>query len=306
MKCARLVALAVTAALRRAAATTEGDGGGGMQVEALPRESDNDTDDNDEDGLIQIILKGSQLCEQLENVVSFTVIDSIINNNTNNNNNNTVEERSIGRQLSSMCIKHSVISHGFLIWAKVQSSGVDFVETANYTSVSPCILCLTKLICRYHPLSRPTALEIALIFLGHSNREISSQKMQSIKEQCLRLLLWLSTQGMSLAVLSVVQNRLDKNSKGVGSSSCETLDSSLVRYFFIGLMDIIRPPFSIAFVRAFGGLLLIGPCVDALQSKLVDVSTRENIARLVNQFEAGSVLREDDKLLLSKLKAVYG
>ena len=307
MKCARLVALAVIAALRRTVATTEGgDGGGGMQVEALPQESNNDTDDNDEDGLIQIILKGSQLCEQLENVVSFTVIDSIINNNTNNNNNNTVEERSIGRQLSSMCIKHSVISHGFLIWAKVQSSGVDFVETANYTSVSPCILCLTKLICRYHPLSRPTALEIALIFLGHSNREISSQKMQSIKEQCLRLLLWLSTQGMSLAVLSVVQNRLDKNNKGVGSSSCETLDSSLVRYFFIGLMDIIRPPFSIAFVRAFGGLLLIGPCVDALQSKLVDVSTRENIARLVSQFEAGSVLREDDKLLLSKLKAVYG
>ena len=304
MKCARLAALAVIAAFRRAAVTTEGGGGVVMPVEVLPRETNNDTDNNDEDGLIQIILKGSQLCEQLENVVSFTVIDSIINNNTNNNN-NTVEERSIGRQLSYMCIKHSVISYGFLIWAKVQSSGVDFVETANYTSVSPCILCLTKLICRYHPLSRPTALEIALIFLGHSNRDISSQKMQSIKEQCLRLLLWLSTQGMSLAVLSAIQNRLDKNNKGVGSS-CETLDSSLVRYFFMGMIEILSPPFSIAFVRAFGSLLLIGPCVDALQSKLVDVSTRENIAQLVSQFEVGSVLREDDKLLLSKLKSVYG
>jgi hypothetical protein len=40
--------------------------------------------------------KGSQLCKQLENVVSFTVIDSIINNNTNNNNNNAIEERSMG------------------------------------------------------------------------------------------------------------------------------------------------------------------------------------------------------------------
>ena len=46
--------------------------------------------------------------------------------------------------------------------------------------------------------------------------------------------------------------------------------------------------------------------MDALQSKLVDVSTRENIAQLVSQFEVGSVLREDDKLLLSKLKSVYG
>jgi hypothetical protein len=77
---------------------------------------------------------------------------------------------------------------------------------------------------------------------------------------------------MSLVVLSAILNRLDKNNKGVGSS-CETLDLSLVCYFFMGMIEILSPPFSISFVRAFGSLLLIGPCVDALQSKLVDVST---------------------------------
>jgi hypothetical protein len=276
MKCARLVALAVTAS-ERAARSSPGD-----QVEVT---------ESDEDVLSEIILKGSQLCEQLENMVSFTVIDKVDENT----------EGSVGRRLSSMCIQHPVVSQGFLIWAKEQGSGSDFVETASYPTVSPSILCLVRLICRYHPLARPAALDISLLFLGHSNREISHQKMQSIKEQCLRLMLWLSTRGLSHVVISAVQNKLEK---GCPSE----MDSALVRYFFMGIIEIVRPPLSLSFVRALGGLMLKGPCVDALQSKLFDASTREQIVRLVGQFEATGKrqeVREEDKLMLSKLKATY-
>lgn len=276
LKCARLVALAVTAS-ERAARSSYGD-----RVEVT---------ESDEDVLSEVILKGSQLCEQLENMVSFTVIDKVDEN----------AEGSVGRQLSAMCIQHSVVSHGVLIWAKEHASGSDFVATASYPTVSPCILCLVRLICRYHPLARPAALDISLLFLGHSNREISHQKMQSIKEQCLRLMLWLSTQGLPLVVISAVQNKVEKG----GSSE---MDSALIRYFFMGMIEIVRPPLSLAFVRALGGLLLKGPCVDALQSKLFDASMRERIARLVGQFDATGTYQEfraEDKLLLSKLKFTY-
>ncbi|KAL3817077.1 hypothetical protein ACHAXA_000127 [Cyclostephanos tholiformis] len=208
LKCARLVALAVTAS-ERAARSSPGD-----RVEVT---------ESDESVLTEVILNGSQLCEQLENMVSFTVIDEVDEN----------AEGSIGRQLSSMCIRHPVVSRGFMIWAKEHAGGPDFVATASYPTLSTCILCLVRLICRYHPLARPTALDISLLFLGHSNREISHQKMQSIKEQSLRLMLWLSTQGLSLVVISAVQGKLEK---GGGSSS--DMDSALVRYFLVGMIDI--------------------------------------------------------------------
>jgi hypothetical protein len=103
-------------------------------------------------------------------MVSFTVIDAV-----------DATDGSVGRQLSSLCIKHSVIAEGALIWAKELSSGPEFVSTAGYPTLSPCILSLARLICIYHPLARPAVLEVALIFMGHSNREISHTKMQQIK-----------------------------------------------------------------------------------------------------------------------------
>jgi hypothetical protein len=274
LKCARLVALAVTASERAARSSTYD------RVELI---------ESDEGVLSEVILKGSQLCEQLENMVSFTVIDEVDEN----------AGGSIGRQLSAMCIRHSVISRGFLIWAREHASGADFVATASYPTLSPCILCLVKLICRHHPLARPTALDVSLLFLGHSNREISHQKMQSIKEQCVRLMLWLSSQGLSLVVISAVQGKLEK-----GGSSSSDMDSALVRYFLVGMIDIVSPPFSLAFVRALGGLLLRGSCVDAIQSKLFDATKRERIAQLVGQFEDQEVQKRD-KMLLSKLKHIY-
>lgn len=280
LKCARLVALAVTASERLARRSSSSDDGRAEEFT-----------ESDEDTLCQVILKASQLCEQLENMVSFTVLDDVTN----------ATEGSSGRQLSSMCIQHTVVAQGVLIWAKELASGTDFVSTASYPTISPCILSLARLICRYHPLTRPAVLEIALIFMSHSNREISHRKMQSIKEQCLRLMLWLSTQGLSLTVLSAVLNKLQ------GSSS--EMDSALVRYFFTGILDIVQPPFSMAFVRALGVLMLNRSCMDALQSKHFEASKQELIVQLISQFQAAGncqkVRDEEDLSLLSTLKSTY-
>lgn len=102
--------------------------------------------------------------------MSFTVLDRIEGSNG-----------SVGRQLSAMCIKHAVVAEGALLWAKELASGPDFVTTAAYPTLSPCILSLARLICIHHPTARPAVLEVTLIFMSHSNREISHQKMQSIK-----------------------------------------------------------------------------------------------------------------------------
>ena len=75
--------------------------------------------------------------------------------------------------------------------------------------------------------------------------------MQSIKEQSLRLMLWLATHGLSLSVISAVQNKLEK----VGSTD---MDAALLRYFFAGLIEIVRPPLSLPFVRTLGGLMGAG------------------------------------------------
>jgi len=274
LKCARLIALATTASERSARSSS-------------PDRAE--VTESDEDVLSQVILKGSQWCEQLENMVSFTVLDNVENS-----------EGSVGRQLSAVCIQHTVVAQGVLIWAKELASGSDFVTTASYPTISPCILSLTRLICRHHPLTRPAVLEIAMYFMGHSFSEISHRKMQSIKEQCLRLMLWLSTQGLSLAVLSAVQNKLEK-----GGSE---MDSALVRYFFTGILEIVRHPFSLAFVRALGTLMMKRSCVDALLSKHFESSKQGMMVQLINQFEAAcgyQHIQEEDKSLLSVLKSTY-
>ena len=274
LKFARLLALAVTAAERAARRLDNGD-------QATVTECEND------DVLSQVILKGSQLCEQLENMVSFTVLDNIDQDT----------EGSAGRQLSALCIRHSVVARGALIWAKAFASVPDFVSTASYPTITPCILSLARLICRHQPLSRPAVLDISLIFLGHSNREISHRTMQSIKEQSLRLMLWLSTQGLSLAVIAAVKHKLETD-----------MDSALLRYFFAGLIEIVQPPFSLPFVRALGGLMLRKPCTDALQSTHFDASKREQLPMLIHRFEAAGNnqdLTKEDRNLLSMLKSTY-
>ena len=107
---------------------------------------------------------------KVEAMVSFAVLDKA-----------DASDGSVGRQLSAKCIQYSIVAEGALIWAKDLAAGSEFVTTAAYPTLSPCILSLARIISIHHPLSRPAVLEVALIFMGHSNREISHAKMQSIK-----------------------------------------------------------------------------------------------------------------------------
>ena len=270
LKCARLIALAVTASERAARSQKEGT----ISV-------------SNEDALSQIVLKGSQLCEQAENMVSFTAIDSVEEGH----------ETSTGRQLSAMCIKYPVIAQGALIWAKELASNPDFVTTAAYPTLAPCILCLARIISLHHPLARPAALELTLVFIGHSNCDISHQKMESIKEQCLRLMLLLSAQGLCIEVISAVMGKLQKN----GSSE---LDSALIRYFVSGLLDTVQPPLSEPFCNSFGGLLVERQCVDALKSQHFEKGRRAQLIQLINQIETQAAWT-DVQPLLSTVKSVY-
>lgn len=276
LKCARLIALAVTASERDVRSQKE------------------DVIVSNEDSLSQIVLKGSQLCEQVENMVSFTVIDSV-----------EEAETSAGRQLSALCIKYPVIAQGALIWAKDLASSQDFVTTPAYPTLVPCILSLARIVSLHHPLARLAALELSLIFIGHSNTEISHQKMESIKEQCLRLMLLLSAEGLCIEVTSAVKGKLQKN----GSSD---LDSALIRYFVSGMLDIIQPPLTVPFLNSFGGLLVERQCIDALNSQYFETGRRAQIVQLFNQVEnqadnekKGTSIVNSVKLLLSTIKSVY-
>eukprot|EP00804_Cyclotella_cryptica_P013920 CCRYP_002434-RA/>CCRYP_002434-RA protein AED:0.07 eAED:0.07 QI:141/0.85/0.87/1/1/1/8/45/929 len=273
-KCARLLALSVIASER-----------------ITRSENKSDTLISDEDVLCQILLKASHLCEQVEAMVSFTVLDNV-----------EATDGSVGRQLSAMCIKYSVVAEGALIWAKELALGSEFVTTAGYPTLSPCVLSLARLICIHHPLSRPAVLDVSLIFMSHSNREISHQKMQSIKEQCLRLMIWLSTQGMALSVICAVREKLEK-----GSSE---MDSALVRYFMSCLLETVQPPFSLPFIRTLSGMLLERPCIDTLTSQLFDDHKRSQLSQLIVQFEEAFTAKnvtpsKEDELVLSTLKTYY-
>ena len=288
LKCARLVSLAVIAA-ERAANRTDGV----------------DVSLNDEDQLTQIVLACSQLCEQVENMVSFAVLDS-----SDDGEGDAAPSASVGRRLSSHCVRHAVIARGALLWASELASGPEFVETASYPTLSPCILSLARVISRHHPMTRPAVLDLALLFASHSNRDVGHKKMTSIKEQCVRLLLCLSAEGHSVEVLRAVRGRLEGDAESGGGA---TMDSALVRYLFSGLLELVRPPFSLAFVRALGGLMTSRAVVEALQSAHFEASKRHMIIQLVRNFEGtseaqrrdGGVGCEGDGVLIATLKRTY-
>jgi len=115
-------------------------------------------------------------------------------------------------------------------------------------------------------------------------------------------MIWLSTQGMALSVISAVREKLEK-----GSSE---MDSALVRYFMSCLLETVQPPFSLPFIRALSGMLLERPCIDTLTSQLFDVHKRSQLAQLIGQFEEAFTAKnvtpsKDDELLLSTLRTYY-
>jgi hypothetical protein len=115
-------------------------------------------------------------------------------------------------------------------------------------------------------------------------------------------MIWLSTQGMVLNVISALREKLQK-----GSSE---MDSALVRYFISGLLDVMRPPFSLPFVRALSGMLMERPCIDTLTSQLFDTCKKTELSNMIAHFEKAFAVEnvsslENDASLMSTLKAAY-
>jgi hypothetical protein len=282
-KCARLVALAVLAAEDEAIAE--------MQLRTSGQ-----TPRSDEVALTRMLTQASQLCERLENMVSFIVVAS-----------DTIKGSSAspGEQLCSIAINCAPVAQGVIMWAREISSGSEFVVSASYPTVSPNILSLVRIVTLQHPFTRRDALEVALCFLRHSNSEISYQKMNEIKEQSLRLLLFLAVHGEAPTVLERLTGML-KQQEG----SC--MDASLIRYFVSGLLEVANGPFSVPFVRSVVAFLKAPGCVEAVRSQYFREESKERLSSLMKTFrdmlEKGSTsgqLTKDDTSLVKSLLSMY-
>ena len=143
---------------------------------------------------IQMILQGSQLCKDVENMVSFTVTDfnelpPYVPNNS-----------STGVKLSYLSIKSAPVAQGVLLWINELASGPDFESSAAYPTLSPSLLSLARVIAKYHPFTRPEVLNLTFLFLKHKAPELTYEKLKALKHQILRLLLWMCTWSQALGV----------------------------------------------------------------------------------------------------------
>lgn len=300
IECGKLLARAVLASEKRVCDVylggdgDDGDGkdDGGARYEALGCRSNVGE-------LAKIILNGCQLVEKVENMVSFVVTEDVSEKEW--------DSLSVGRQLSSLCIKHAIVAQGFLLWATEHCAGNKFAETAPYPTLAPGILGLARIIGKHHPFSRRQVMNLALIFLKHYNRDISYEKTTILKQQCLRLLLFLTTQGLAIDVFNTVDTKIRKHASS-------EIDFSLMRYFVGGALEIIRPPVSVPFVRSMGKMLSAKLCVDALNSQYFDTKKKIALVKLVSYFmdavaedmAAFSGATARDRALAAGLKGSYG
>ena len=276
-KCARLVALAVLAA--EAATKTER----GFEDPAARQAKEEEIKGN--------LLTGSQMCELVENMVSFKVSSGTEVKESN---------PSAGVKLSVLANRVAPVAEGVVMWAKVLVSGNEFVSSASYPTLAPSILSLLRIISTRHPFTRPSVSDVALMFLGHTNSELTYQKMNEIKEQALRVLLFLLVQGEVCSVLGDVANLLENS----GSSD---LDSSLARYFVGGLLDIIAPPCSPLMVTALGNLLMTPRCVDALNSAYFPDEKKAKLKTLLGMIRLALPKGKDETSnMVEALTKTYG
>jgi hypothetical protein len=267
-KCARLLAFAVLAAEKAAGED------GGM------------TDDySDEVALTRMIVQASQLCEQLETMVSFLVLFDQTKSGT-----------SPGEKLCSLALNCAAIAQGVVIWAEAFTHGTDFASSPAFPTISVSILSLLRTISMKHPFTRKRVVDVAVNFLGHSNQDISYQKVTTIKEQSIRLLIILLLEGEIPDVLGRLCHKMEQH----GSSD---LDASLIRYFVGGVLECARPPVSSEFVRCFGLFLKTPKCIDAVRSTYFTDSNQELFREMLLSFEGTSA--PDDKSLVSTLVSAY-
>jgi hypothetical protein len=271
-KCARLVALSVMAAEEEALA------------EAKKLNANIPTPETDETQLTRMISEGSQLCEKLESMVSFIVATDAKKKGA---------PSTPGELLCALASTCPVIADGVIIWATEVTSGNEFIESASYPTISPSIMSLIRIIAIKHPFTRRDALEVAIGFLKHSNSEISYQTMNGIKEQALRLLIFIAVKGEGPTVLRRVGEL-------VGQPGSSPLDASLVRYFIGGLLEVIKAPFSIPFVRALSGLLKTPSCMEAIKSEYFESENQKRLTVLMEELQKisrGDLDRSKEKAL---------
>ena len=293
-KCAKLVALAVSAGERAVESSSP--------QNPSERSSGNIRSPDDEERLTKVLLKASQLCESVENMVTFTVVDTI------ESDDGASSSMSVGRQLSSQCIQHASVAQGVLLWATELGNGLDFANSAAYPTLAPSLLSLVRIISTHHPFARPATLDLAFVFLKHSSPDLMYQKISALKEQGIRLLLWLMVHGQAVDIFNVLTPKLRK---GVGAGG-SGMDSANLRYFVSGALDIMQPPLSIPLVRSMGTFLATKSCVDVLLSSHFDMGKKKKLRKLLGHFQTtvevgrkGDRAGVDDTALVSSLQSVY-
>jgi len=209
-KCARLLALASVAAEK---AALEELGETGVALE------------NDEVTLTRMFLQGSQLCEQLEIMVSFLVAIGV----------KPAGSASSGQKLCSLAFQCATVAYGMIMRAQEFTSGPEFANSPSFPTMSVSILSLVRLLSQRQPFTRGDALQVALAFLWHLNSEITYQKLNAIKEQSLRLLIFLLISGAVNPVVGAITSRLQDKTNS-------ELDPSLIQYFVGGIAEVVHPP----------------------------------------------------------------
>lgn len=278
-KCARLIALATLASEKKA------------HSETLERQIGQEG--QDEVALTRMLVQGCQLCESVQLMASFVVTTDALENGSS---------ASPGHQLCALALKCAPVAQGVMLWARDITRNNEFLNSATYPTFSPSLLSLVRIVALAHPCTRLEAADIAFIFLTHSSTaEVSYKKINEIKEQCLRLLLFLIVRGEAPSILRTLTTRLQEQ-------DTIKLDASLLRYFVAGILSIVRPPFSLPFVRLLGAMLKTPQCIDAVRSTYFGDANQERLKSMLNNFkesltfENGAASNEDNMLVSFLLK----
>lgn len=280
-KCAKLIALATIESEKKA---IEEGRKAGLDIVA----------EADEVALTRMIIQGSQLCEEVGTMASFVATTDPIKKG---------KPTTTGHQLSALALKCAPVAQGVIIWARDITKNSEFLTSATYPTWSPCILSLVRILAIQHPCTRLEVAEVAFTFLRHSpTKEMSYKKINELKEQALRLFLFLMIHGEAAFVLRSMTSRLQQQ-------DAVKLDASLLRYFAAGVLELVRPPYSLPFVRLFGAMLQTPKVVDAVRSSYFEESSKARLKDLLMKFkeslspvEGAPATHEDSALVASLLK----
>lgn len=197
------------------------------------------------------------------------------------------DDMSVGNKLCLLCNKSSIIACGVVMWARELANGSEFVASASYATLTPSILSIARLIAKRHQYVRSFVLELAMIFLNHkfaSSREISYQQSKALKEQCIRLLIWLIALGEAPSTFSAMTNVLEEEEGSV-------LDASLIRYFVIACLEIIpikttdeHKLKSLPLIVSMSKFLCTKACVEALMTNYFELQNRKKLSLLIHTF----------------------